>query len=173
MHVLFDQGTPIGIRQSLREHTREDSIRARLEHASEWAIASHGGGSWIRGVAHDRQQSSVSAEPGRPETGDRRSEQEQVEAYSKRASADICGGSRSKARKLHGCRNTGDVRSRQNRKNVYGFTFSAELLSGGSAQCSTHLEAKNSISTFLCFIFPTSSGATIRDCGPSARLKVH
>src|SRR5260370_19151239 len=61
----------------------------------------------------------------------------------------------------------------QTTEDGYGLTFSAELLCGGSAQCSTHLEAKNSISAFLCFTFPVSSGITIRDCGPSATLKVH
>lgn len=60
-------------------------------------------------------------------------------------------------------------------RKIYGFTFSAEAFgfAAGNSQCSTHFDAKNSISTFLCFTLPVSSGATISDCGPSETLNVH
>jgi hypothetical protein len=171
MLVLFDQGTPIGIRQSLREHT--------VRTASEQGWSTLLNGQLLRAAEEAGFDVLLTTDNSLPFQQKLEGRKLALVILSKnrwklirRVLPEIAAAVAATEPGSCTVVEIPEAQVNQVRK-VYGFTFSAEVLSGGNSQCSTHLEAKNSISTFLCFIFPMSSGATIRDCGPSARLKVH
>jgi hypothetical protein len=113
MLVLFDQGTPIGIRDSLPGHTVRTAAQqgwSTLLNGQLLRAAEHAGFDVLLTTDTNLQfQQNLEGRKLAVVILNRNKwiEQEQVEAYSPRASSNSCGSPCRKARKLDSCRNTG------------------------------------------------------------------